>query len=184
MNRQSYRVSETIVTAACGTPIGVLRLYGCTRGLLAIVLPEQDLQTVERKLVRHLARSGVRHVVLREEERALADVRQQLAEYFAGLRRRFTVPVYLCGTPFQQRVWQLVGEIPFGTTWTYRELAERLVHPTAVRAVGAALAANPLPIVIPCHRVVGARGALRGYAGGLALKEFLLTHERAVAQRP
>ncbi|MCX2727375.1 methylated-DNA--[protein]-cysteine S-methyltransferase [Thermomicrobium sp. 4228-Ro] len=183
MTRRSHSATLTIVTTAWKTPIGVLRLYGCSRGLLAIALPTEELRAVEQRLARCLAREGFRHLVFREDAAALGEAQQELAEYFASLRQQFTVPVYLCGTPFQQQVWTRIAMIPYGMTWTYREVAERSGSPAAVRAIGAALAANPVPIVVPCHRVVGARGELRGYAGGLALKQHLLAHERAVLER-
>jgi len=104
---------------------------------------------------------------------------QQLAEYFQGQRRQFRLPLAPAGTPFQQRVWQALQDIPWGTTLTYRELAQRLGLPGAARAVGHANSRNPLAIVIPCHRLIGSDGQLRGYAGGLALKRWLLQHEGA-----
>src|SRR5205807_4847601 len=108
-------------------------------------------------------------------------VRKQLAEYFAGERRQFDVPLKLAGTPFQQRVWLELARIPFGTTITYAELAQRLGRPTASRAVGHANGRNPISIIVPCHRVIGADGKLTGYAGGLDKKQWLLAWERQVA---
>lgn len=102
---------------------------------------------------------------------------QQLQEYFQGQRRQFTLPVASAGTPFQQRVWHELQGIPFGMTLTYREVAQRLGMPGAARAVGHANSRNPIAIVIPCHRLIGSDGQLRGYAGGLALKRCLLQHE-------
>jgi methylated-DNA-[protein]-cysteine S-methyltransferase len=101
----------------------------------------------------------------------------QLQEYFQGQRQAFSLPLAPPGTPFQQRVWQELQRIPFGTTLTYRELAQRLGMPQAARAVGHANGRNPLAIVIPCHRLIGSDGQLRGYAGGIALKQRLLQHE-------
>ena len=106
--------------------------------------------------------------------RAVAD---QLAQYFAGTRRTFTVPLRPAGTPFQHAVWDAIAAIPYGTTATYTELAEQVGRPTAVRAVGAAVGRNPLTVVVPCHRVVGADGSLTGYAGGLGRKRVLLALE-------
>jgi methylated-DNA-[protein]-cysteine S-methyltransferase len=103
---------------------------------------------------------------------------QQLRDYFSGTRREFTVPVQLMGTPFQRIVWSAVGAIPYGHTCTYAELARRCARPQAVRAVAAALARNPVLILVPCHRVLGQGGALRGYAGGLAMKAALLALEQ------
>lgn len=103
--------------------------------------------------------------------------RRQLSEYFAGRRRRFELHLAPRGTPFQQRVWSALLEIPFGTTCSYSEIAARIGRPTAVRAVGAANGRNPIAIVVPCHRVIGRSGALTGYAGGLDTKRRLLEHE-------
>jgi methylated-DNA-[protein]-cysteine S-methyltransferase len=102
---------------------------------------------------------------------------QQLQEYFQGQRRAFTLPLAPPGTSFQQRVWQELQRLPFGTTLTYQALAQRLGMPRAARAVGHANGRNPLAIVIPCHRLIGSDGQLRGYAGGIALKQRLLQHE-------
>jgi methylated-DNA-[protein]-cysteine S-methyltransferase len=116
-------------------------------------------------------------------DREFAEVRSQLAEYFAGERADFELPLAPAGTPFQQRVWQQLREIPFGQLTTYGELAVEIGQPTAVRAVGMANGRNPISIIVPCHRVVGSTGSLTGYAGGLAAKRWLLDHERAGAQR-
>lgn len=103
---------------------------------------------------------------------------RQITEYFAGARRDFDLPLAPDGNPFQQRVWSLLRGIPYGQTRSYGELARHLGRPGAARAVGSANARNPLPIVVPCHRVIGADGTLTGYAGGLRLKAFLLELER------
>ena len=110
---------------------------------------------------------------------AFRDVREQLAEYFAGERQEFNVPIRLEGTPFQRTVWQELERIPFGRTITYAELACRIGNPSASRAVGAANGKNPISIIVPCHRVIGVAGALTGYGGGLANKEWLLEWERS-----
>ncbi len=106
------------------------------------------------------------------------DVVAQLTEYFAGTRRQFELPLAPAGTPFQQRVWAALLDITYGHTISYGELASRIGQKSASRAVGLANGSNPLPIVIPCHRVIGANGKLTGYGGGLAIKERLLAHER------
>ncbi|MCS7019840.1 MAG: methylated-DNA--[protein]-cysteine S-methyltransferase [Cytophagales bacterium] len=102
---------------------------------------------------------------------------KQLTEYFEGTRKNFDLPLHLQGTPFQQRVWQELCQIPFGQTISYAELARRIQQPDAVRAVAAANGRNPVWIVVPCHRVIGTDGSLIGYAGGLWRKEWLLNHE-------
>jgi methylated-DNA-[protein]-cysteine S-methyltransferase len=111
------------------------------------------------------------------------EVRSQLAEYFAGERTGFTLPLAPRGDEFQQRVWRLLREIPFGETRTYGELARRLGKVSLAQAVGAANARNPLSVIVPCHRVVGADGALTGYAGGLERKRFLLDLESSGESR-
>lgn len=105
----------------------------------------------------------------------LVQARQELDEYFSGQRHVFALPLDLSyGTDFQQTVWQALGEIPFGKTQTYGGLSQQLGRPSAVRAVAAAIGRNPISIVVPCHRVLGADGSLTGYAGGLARKQALL----------
>lgn len=119
------------------------------------------------------------------DDAALVDAADQLRAYFAGRLRTFELPLQAGGTPFQQRVWGQLRKIPYGETRTYGQLAQKLGKPTASRAVGAANGQNPLPIVVPCHRVIGSTGALTGFYGGVHLKEFLLDHERRHAgKRP
>ncbi len=103
----------------------------------------------------------------------------QLTEYFAGLRRAFDLRLDAAGSAFEHRVWDALRTIPYGTTTSYGELARRLGDPRATRAVGAANGKNPIPIIVPCHRVVGARGELTGFGGGLERKVWLLEHEGA-----
>jgi methylated-DNA-[protein]-cysteine S-methyltransferase len=109
---------------------------------------------------------------------AFGDVATQLTEYFEGRRRVFELPLAPEGTPFQLRVWNALLEIPYGETISYGELAARIGDRSASRAVGLANGSNPLPIVIPCHRVIGSNGKLTGYGGGLAVKQQLLVLER------
>ena len=150
-------------TTTYASPLGPIRLRAADDALLELTWAEDDAAT-----------PGGSHPVL---EVACA----QLDEYFAGERRRFSVPVRLEGTAWEQRVWRELEAIPYGTTTAYGELAVRLGAPRAARAVGAANARNPVSILVPCHRVVGARGALRGYAWGVARKAQLLAHERGAA---
>jgi len=102
---------------------------------------------------------------------------RQLTEYFEGTRREFDLPLRLLGTAFQQRVWRELTEIPYGQTWSYGQLAKRIDKPSASRAVGLANGRNPISILVPCHRVIGADGSLTGYGGGLERKQWLLAHE-------
>lgn len=112
------------------------------------------------------------------ETPVLADAAKQLEEYFAGVRKEFTLPLGLAGTEFQTRVWAALCQIPYGETRSYKQVAQMIGKPSAARAVGMANNKNPVPIVVPCHRVVGANGSLTGYAGGLDIKEKLLGLER------
>lgn len=107
----------------------------------------------------------------------LARVRRQLDEYFAHRRTAFDLPLAPRGTPFQERVWTALRAIPYGTTSSYADLARRIGAPDAARAVGAANGKNPIPIIVPCHRVVGAHGELTGFGGGIERKRWLLAHE-------
>jgi methylated-DNA-[protein]-cysteine S-methyltransferase len=123
----------------------------------------------------------------RRDDDAFADTRAQLAEYFAGRRRSFDLALDPAGTPFQLRVWEELLGIPYGETITYAELARRAGRPTAPRAAGHANGRNPIPVIVPCHRVVGADGSLTGYGGGLESKRFLLELEatsRRASARP
>ena len=104
-------------------------------------------------------------------------VAEQLTEYFSGRRSSFEVPLGLRGTEFQLAVWNELLRVPYGETITYAELARRIGRPSAVRAVGAANGANPIPVIVPCHRVIGANGTLTGYGGGIERKQWLLAHE-------
>ena len=120
---------------------------------------------------------------MQEAQEILEQAAREIGEYFEGKRRAFAVPTAAAGTPFQQAVWNALKEIPYGETRTYGEIARRIGHPRASRAVGQANNRNPLPIVVPCHRVIGASGALTGYAGGLAVKVRLLELERTPRRR-
>jgi O-6-methylguanine DNA methyltransferase len=155
----------------CPSPWGVLRLLATEIGLCRVVLPGEA--GVERWVARYLAGAAVV-----EGGDLLRRAAAQLEDYFAGRRRAFDLPIELYGTPFQQAVWRQLLEIPYGQTWSYARLAAAVGRPRAVRAVGQANGANPLPILIPCHRVVQSDGSLGGYGGGVLLKSELLRLER------
>jgi methylated-DNA-[protein]-cysteine S-methyltransferase len=150
-----------MITMTMSSPLGLLRLYAQDDELAAIALPDRPAPD---------ARPGSGGV--------LALAARQLAEYFAGERRTFDVPLSPHGTAFQQRVWRALLAIPYGQTRSYGELARAIGRPAAARAVGAANGRNPIAIVVPCHRVIGASGALVGYGGGMAAKRYLLDHEQ------
>jgi len=144
------------------TPIGELMLTADDDGALtAVHLPG-----------RHPSARG-----LQRDDALLEPARRQLTEYFAGERTAFDLPLRPAGAPFQLRVWEALRRIPYGETASYGEIARELGHPTAARAVGAANGRNPIAIVVPCHRVIGANGSLTGYAGGLECKRALLDLE-------
>lgn len=167
------------------TPIGPLRLVAGAHGLEAIHFPTAK-NAAPDEVVRDTGGAADNAPCTAASNGApcrACDVLHaacaQLGEYFAGTRRVFDLPLSPHGTAFQRAVWQALAQIPFGETASYAQLAARLGRPTATRAVGAANGRNPLPIVVPCHRVIGADGTLTGFAGGLDTKRFLLAHEGA-----
>lgn len=145
-------------------PIGELLLAGDDEGLAVIGFPKGSMR-----------RNPEPDWIFNEKK--LATARRQLREYFAGKRREFDLPLHLSGTEFQVSVLKALQEIPYGETVSYGEIARRIGRPKAVRAVGAANGRNPLPIVVPCHRVIGSTGDLTGFGGGLDTKEALLRLE-------
>lgn len=117
-----------------------------------------------------------------EPDGVLDEAVRQLQEYFAGSRREFDLPLMPEGTKFQQAVWRALRDIPYGGTVTYGDIARKIGHEKAFRAVGQANHVNPISIIVPCHRVVGSSGALTGYGGGMPVKEYLLSLEKRVSQ--
>ncbi|HDS1578880.1 methylated-DNA--[protein]-cysteine S-methyltransferase [Stenotrophomonas maltophilia] len=150
------------------SPIGVLTIAGDERGLAHVLFPEN----------RHPARGRDDWHYAPD---ALPEAREQLLQFLHGERSRFDLVLAPRGTPFQLRVWQALALIPFGQTWSYLQLAQHLGQPSATRAVGAANGRNPLPIILPCHRVIGSNGALTGFGGGLETKAALLRLEQRQA---
>lgn len=146
------------------SPIGPLLLLGSGNALTGVFMDAH-------KGGPSAARIGER------DDAALAPVRAQLEAYFAGHLRTFDLHLDGAGTPFQRKVWAGLCEIPYGETISYGELARRIGQPTASRAVGLANGQNPISIVVPCHRVIGANGSLTGYGGGIERKRWLLAHE-------
>jgi methylated-DNA-[protein]-cysteine S-methyltransferase len=149
------------------TPVGRLTLVASDRHLVAIAWQDEADAAPFGAMS-----EAAPHPVLDETER-------QLAAYFAGERQDFDLPLDFRGTDFQRRVWHALLAIPFGETRSYRDIATQLGRPSATRAVGAANGRNPIPIVAPCHRVIGANGSLTGFGGGLENKAFLLDLEQA-----
>jgi methylated-DNA-[protein]-cysteine S-methyltransferase len=147
------------------TPIGRLTVAVDDGGAVRRVLFEKEKHGPT-------PRDGWKH-----DMSATRPAREQLLAYFAGERTAFDLPLHPEGTPFQLDVWMALREIPFGVTRSYREIATRIGKPQAVRAVGAANGRNPIPIIVPCHRVIGADGSMTGFGGGIPVKQFLLVHE-------
>ena len=148
------------------TPVGALKLVASDKGLAAVLWENDDPKRVR---LGELVEDAGHPVLVRAES--------QLTEYFAGSRTEFDVPQDPAGTEFQKSVWGALGAIPFGETRSYAQVASAVGKPAAVRAVGAANGRNPISIITPCHRVIGADGSLTGFAGGLEAKRFLLDHE-------
>lgn len=148
------------------SPIGLLQLIANENGLVAL-LWEKD----------HPARVPVPKVLIEKENHILLHIKTQLNEYFSGDRVSFDVPMAISGTSFQLSVWNALMVIPFGETRSYGQLAQAIQLPSAARAVGAAIAKNPISIIIPCHRVIGKKGSLTGFAGGIEAKKYLLEKE-------
>jgi O-6-methylguanine DNA methyltransferase len=140
------------------TPIGLLEI-NCSDEFLVEINYVDERQTVKANPL-------------------TTDVKEQLEGYFYGNRKQFDLPLKIEGTSFQRKVLEGSMTIPYGKTLTYKALAEKIKHPNAYRAVGNALNQNKIPIIIPCHRIIGSNGNLTGYAGGLSKKEYLLTHEK------
>lgn len=143
------------------SPVGPLTVLSGEKGVLAVKFGE-DEYIKTRGQFNEISRWAVK----------------ELKEYFLGERKKFTVPWVAEGTEFQKRVWKILSRIPYGETRTYKEIAEEAGNSQASRAVGMANNKNPIPIIIPCHRVIGSDGKLTGYAGGLEIKKFLLDLER------
>ena len=160
----------TLHVRSIPSPVGELRLVASDVGLRAVLWPDED------------DRVHFDDELVEADHPILEAAATQLAEYFAGERTEFELPLDPQGTEFQVAAWKALAEIPYGETATYGEQAERIGRPSAVRAVGAANGRNPLSIVLPCHRVVGADGSLTGFAGGLDAKRLLLDHEQGVAR--
>jgi len=149
------------------SPVGVLTLVATDLGLTELLFDKPEASAVRRDIGNSFAKHPVLDLSVR-----------QLREYFAGNRMKFDIPLDFVGTEFQGKAWRGLLTIPFGETRTYAEHANRIGHPRAVRAVGAANGRNPIAIIIPCHRLVGSDGSLTGFGGGLPAKAWLLALER------
>jgi methylated-DNA-[protein]-cysteine S-methyltransferase len=150
------------------SPVGRIRLVASNQGLAAILWEDDDPDRVP-----------LHNITEDENHPKLLETEQQLKEYFGGTRRVFSVDLDFNGTDFQKKVWKALLDIPWGETRTYKQVAEQIGNPKAVRAVGAANGKNPISIIAPCHRVIGASGKLTGFAGGLENKALLLRLEQS-----
>jgi len=163
----------TLVCKFMESPVGKLRLVASEKGLVAILWEHDNPHPIRLDD----PPDDDRQPILVETER-------QLKEYFAGKRQDFSIPLDMRGTPFQKSVWEALMAIPFGETRSYGQVAKQLGRPKAMRAVGAANGRNPIPIVVPCHRVIGSSGELTGFGGGLAAKARLLKIESGCGSNP
>lgn len=163
--------NDSISYTFMDSPLGRLMVAWSGAGLTSIVF-EKGQAMVQPEASWHY------------QEGASGEAMDQLQAYFDGTRQAFDLALAPEGTPFQREVWEALQHIPYGETVSYAQLAQRIGRPQAVRAVGAANGKNPLPIVIPCHRVIGSDGTLTGYAGGVHIKAALLDHERRCYAKP
>ena len=170
---------STVVRTSIDSPVGRLRLAATEEGLCLVAFGNGAGRLKLRELADHRGCSAVEGT-----NPHLQQGIEELEAYFAGGLRDFTVPLALRGTPFRMKVWRALRAVPFGQTLSYGEIARRIGHPNAQRAVGQAVGANPVAIIIPCHRVISAAGQLHGFGGGLWRKGFLLEHERGKDDTP
>ena len=158
------------VSNVISSPVGELTLVGSDKGLAAVLWENDRPNRVKLNDVQPM-----------NDHPVLVEAGKQLQEYFDGKRTVFSIALDMNGTEFQRKVWQALTTIPFGETRSYAQIAQQIGSPKAVRAVGAANGRNPISIIAPCHRVIGANGTLTGFAGGLDVKEYLLTLEKPVS---
>jgi methylated-DNA-[protein]-cysteine S-methyltransferase len=163
---------RSYLSRTIASPVGRLTLVASDNGLAAVLWENDKPGRVRLNIVGEAARHPV-----------LAEAARQLGEYFAGSRTRFDLMLDFNGTDFQKQTWAALLTIPFGQTRSYQQIARQIGKPKAVRAVGAANGRNPISIIAPCHRVIGANGALTGFAGGLETKQYLLALEGQVQTR-
>ena len=169
------QVIKSVYCTSFESRIGRIYVASTDNGVCKISVPKESRKDFFDWLREHFDLEGVTDNRTRNKE-----VIDQLSRYFNGKLAKFTCPTDLLGTPFQVRVWKELARIPYGSTITYKHLAKRVAAPLATQAVGRANGANPLPIIIPCHRVLGSNGALVGYSCGVKTKEFLLRLEGAI----
>lgn len=173
---QFHSTFQTVYISSCDTPCGTIILGGVKDTLcLCDWQCRRDALAFCRRLQNRLSA-----VPKESETPVIVAARSQIDQYFTGARTRFDLPITIAGTALQMQVWRELLTVPYGNTISYRELAERVGRPRAVRAVANAVGANPLSLFVPCHRVIGSDGTLTGYAGGLETKRYLLQLEQKI----
>lgn len=170
---------EVVTIGTLDTPLGQLGAALSPVGLARLTLPNESVDACIE-----WARQWLPAATIVEDQATFEELSHQLNGYCERRRRNFRVRLDLRGTPFQLAIWRALRKIGYGQTLSYAQLGAAVGHPTAARAVGAAVGDNPVPIIVPCHRVIGSDGSLIGYAGGLDLKRHLLEHEGAIKPLP
>jgi len=171
-NESKSDPAETkIFCASFESPIGMIYIASTEKGICKIALPRDSKTSFFGWIKDHFDTDGIV-----DDRKKNASAIRQLNEYFIGKRTKFELDVDLIGTPFQQKIWTEVARTPYGTTVTYKQISKK-IHTIGYRSVGSSVSKNPLPIIIPCHRVIGSNQKLIGYAGGIKLKEYLLRLE-------
>lgn len=169
---------QVIAWSRMDSQIGPLTIAMTAKGVSAIQFGEGEKVLLGIKVQ---ANRRFRTVILERQDRELEPVKKQLQEYFDRNREQFDLPLDLYGTPFQKLVWKKLQIIPYGELRSYKEIAQAIGAPKAVRAIGGANNKNPVPIIVPCHRVIGSNGSLVGYGGGLQIKRYLLMLEGSIS---
>lgn len=171
LHSDARETTSRIYCASFEAPIGVIYMASTDKGLCKIALPKDGKSSFFSWIKDNFAPDGIV-----DDRKKNSNAIRQLNEYFIGKRTKFDLDIDLIGTTFQQRVWSELTRVPYGTVVTYKQISRRL-HTQGFRAVGSTVGKNPVPIIIPCHRVVGSDSKLVGYAGGIRLKEYLLRLE-------
>ena len=183
--RKEKQSAAGFVRVAGHSPVGEIAVLCSDRGLREVtVRPQRATARVRSRLVPAAAKARSVQPPANGGAALARQALSEIGEYLAGRRRQFTIPLDLEGTPFQVKVWKALLEIPYGETRSYGAIARRIGRPQAARAVGSANRSNPIPLIVPCHRVIAGDGSLGGYAGGLGMKTRLLRLEQGNGNRP